>query len=300
MTTVLGIDGGASSTRWRLESAEGRLVAEGASSPLTGHVFTEAAQAAAGATIASVATAVASYGTPDFAVAGVTGLSVGDDAASFLQYVLAEALRIPADRVIVLDDMRIAFLGAFGAGEGILVYAGTGSIAYHVTPDQRIERVGGHGYLIDDAGGGFWIGRQALRAMLRRRDEGRPMSALDQALCTRIGARDWPGIRAHVYGGGRQGVAALARGVIEAAQRGDHEAAALLTIAGAELGRLAIVLQQRVGVVPVALAGGVGRNAPAVAEGLKRELGAGAALRVHRAEPVVTAAALARGALGAA
>ncbi|MBL8700396.1 MAG: ATPase [Alphaproteobacteria bacterium] len=297
MTMILGVDGGASSTRWRLEDEAGRLVDEGVAPPLTGHVFTPDSQAAAAATIAAVAAAVVPHGRPDFVVAGVTGLTIDDEAARLIQFIFIEALSLSGDRVAILDDMRIAYLGAFGPGEGILVYAGTGAIAYHLTPDQRIERVGGHGYLIDDAGGGFWIGRQALRALLRRRDEGRTMTTLDQALCLAIGGGDWPTIRAHVYGGGRQAVAALARCVVEVAQRGDVEASSLLMLAGSELGRLAVILQQRVGVIPVAVAGGIARHSPALVDGLRRELGPGSGVRIHRAEPVATAAALARGAL---
>lgn len=294
---VLGIDGGASSTSWRLEAETGELIAQGVAPPLTGHVFSEQDQAAVAVTIASLVAEVGRHGSPALVVAGITGLSVDGEAARLIQFIFAEALRLAPDRVVVLDDMRIAFLGAYGPGEGILVYAGTGAIAYHLTPDQRVERVGGHGYLIDDAGGGFWIGRQALRAMLRRRDEGRSMTTLDQALSVALGSAEWPNIRAHVYGGGRPAVAALARCVIECSQRGDVEASSLLMLAGSELGRLAVVLQQRIGLIPIAVAGGVARHAPALVEGLRRELDPGSTVRVHRTEPVATAAALARSAL---
>lgn len=299
MTLALGIDAGASSTRWRLEQADGHLVAEGRGAPITGHLFTSEAQSAASSAIVAIGADVSRHGKPDFVAAGVTGLSVDSDPAKLLQLAFAEVFETPAERVAVLDDMRIAFLGAFAPGEGILVYAGTGSIAYHLAVDHRIERAGGHGFLIDDAGGGFWIGRQALRALMRRRDERREATPLDRAMLASIGGEDWPAIRAFVYGGGRQAVASLARVVGEMASRGDGEAGALLKIAGGELGRIGQALIDRVGLLPIALAGGVARRAPYLLEGLRRELGSGVAVRLHAAEPVETAAALARMAMAA-
>ena len=294
MTLALGIDSGASSTRWRLEQADGQRVAEGNGAPITGHLFTAQAQAEASAAIAAMGVELARHGKPDFVAAGVTGLSVDSEPAKLLQLAFAETFDVPAERVAVLDDMRIAYLGAFPPGGGILVYAGTGSIAYHLTAVQHIERAGGHGFLIDDAGGGFWIGRQALRALVRRRDERQDATSLDRALLAAIGDGDWPSIRAFVYGGGRQAVASLARVVGDAAARGDGEAGVLLTLAGGELARIGQALIDRLGLLPIALAGGVARGAPLLLEGLRREIGSGVVVRLHAAEPVVTAAALAR------
>ena len=294
MTLALGIDAGASSTRWRLEQADGRIVAEGRGAPITGHLFTPEAQAAASAAIVAIGIELARHGKPDFVTAGVTGLSIDSEPAKLLQLAFAEVFDVPVERVAVQDDLRIAYLGAFAPGDGILVYAGTGSIAYHLTSDQTIERAGGHGFLIDDAGGGFWIGRQALCALLRRRDERREGTSLDRALLSAIGGGDWPTIRAFAYGGGRQAVASLARVVSDAASQGDGEAAVLLALAGRELARICQALIDRLGLLPVALAGGVARGAPLLMEGLRRALGSGVVVRLHAAEPVATAATLAR------
>ena len=290
---ALGIDAGASSMRWRLEHADGQLVAEGSKAPMTGHLFTPEAQRAASAAISAIGTEVLPHGKPNAVVAGVTGLSSGGEPARLLQQAFAQAFALPAGRVAVHDDLRIAYLGAFAPGEGILVYAGTGSIAYHLTTDQAVERSGGHGFLIDDAGGGFWIGQQALCALMRRRDERRAATALDTALLSAIGGTEWASIRAFAYGGGRQAVASLAAVVGVAAQQGDGAAEQLLTGAGAELARLCQVLMDCLGPLPVALAGGVAR-APRVLHGLQSALGPGVVVQVVSAEPVVTAVRLAR------
>ena len=67
--------------------------------------------------------------------------------------------------------MWIAYLSYFALGEGILIYSGTGSIGYYLSADKEVIRVGGRGNLIDDGGSGFWIAREALKAVLRDEEE---------------------------------------------------------------------------------------------------------------------------------
>ena len=110
--------------------------------------------------------------------------------------------------------MHVAFASAFGPGEGVLIYAGTGSVAYHETVTGETVRAGGYGYLIDDAGAGYWIGHEALRALFRQVDAtGHPADApLAGALYERLGSRVWAEIMPVVYGGGRSFVASLSPG----------------------------------------------------------------------------------------
>ena len=181
-----------------------------------------------------------------------------------------------------------------GRGEGVLVYAGTGSVAYHETPAGEVVRAGGYGYLVDDAGAGFWIGQQALRALFQQVDVlGKPSETpLARALYTRLGSRDWPKIMPVVYGGGREFVASLAPAVGEAERAGDEVARAILEGAGAELARLVTAVQGRLPApLPVAFAGGITRLSEVVREGLETNLNA--PIRLVQAEPVAAAARLA-------
>ncbi len=68
-------------------------------------------------------------------------------------------------RVAVMSDVELVQLAALGAKAGVVMIAGTGVMAVGVTPAGQRIRVGGWGPRIDDAGGGFWIGREALRAV---------------------------------------------------------------------------------------------------------------------------------------
>ncbi len=139
-----------------------------------------------------------------------------------------------------MSDTRLAYLCAFAPGEGVLVYAGTGSAASHVAAEGGVTLVGGKGVIIDDAGGGYWIATRGLRSLLRREDA-RPGSAwktpLGQAFARRSAGADWPSVRQVVYGGDRGGIGRLALAVAEAAAGGDASALSILE-AGARVGGL--------------------------------------------------------------
>ena len=83
---------------------------------------------------------------------------------------LARRLGALAARVEVLSDAQIAHLGALAGGPGVLVLAGTGSIAIGRDAAGRWTRAGGLGPLLGDEGSGFWLGRAWLRATSRGED----------------------------------------------------------------------------------------------------------------------------------
>jgi len=70
----------------------------------------------------------------------------------------------------VLGDMEIALEAAFGGGAGVIIIAGTGSIAFGRDQDGRTMRAGGWGFAISDEGSAHWIGRAAVGAVLRAAD----------------------------------------------------------------------------------------------------------------------------------
>jgi len=75
-----------------------------------------------------------------------------------------------ARRVRVLADGEVALATAFGTGPGILLNAGTGSIAYARDPAGELHRAGGYGWQLGDEGGGYWLGRRALDVAARSQD----------------------------------------------------------------------------------------------------------------------------------
>lgn len=271
--SVLGIDGGGSSSKWVILDALGQAIAQGQAGPITGHLFKEEQRQQIFATLDELLAQARPYRL-DAVVGGITGLDAHTPEAAQLTAYIAGALELPTARVSIMNDMDLAYRANFAPGAGILVYAGTGSVAYHLTRQGQVVRAGGHGFIIGDEGGGYWIGKTALRQLMRWHDEGLSTDAypLAQELYGAIGGSDWPTIRAYVYGGGRQAVAALAPAVGRAAQQGDPLARQILLQAGRELADLAQTLRHRVGVLPVVLTGGALRVSPLIEQGASESL----------------------------
>ncbi|MDX2005992.1 MAG: BadF/BadG/BcrA/BcrD ATPase family protein [Meiothermus sp.] len=289
----LGLDAGASSCKWAVVDAEGRTIAEGRSSPWTGHLFDDLQRGRVRAALEELADQVRPY-SPRAVVAGVTGLDRESSEAEQLSRWIAELLDVERPRVQIMGDMDLMYRANFEPGEGILVYAGTGSVAYHLTKDGGIVRAGGQGFMIGDEGAGFWIGKTGLRQVLRWLDRGEEVAErpLARHLFEAMGGSSWPRIREYVYGGGRQAVAALAPAVGRAAQDGDAAAQTILRQAGHELAELGLSLKYRLGDLPVTLCGGALRVSPLIEGGARERL----ELTASDASGALAAARLALGA----
>ncbi|MGU3644151.1 N-acetylglucosamine kinase [Microbacterium sp. C23T] len=106
--------------------------------------------------------------------AGVSGLTTREsDAAAFLARIDDAGVH----EVILAHDSTTSFLGALGDTRGAVVAAGTGVVTLAVGA-SRVARVDGWGYLMGDAGSGYWIGREALDAVMREYDGRGPATAL--------------------------------------------------------------------------------------------------------------------------
>ncbi|CAH2603796.1 ATPase [Rhodovastum atsumiense] len=251
----LGLDAGGSATRWTLCDAAGTVLAAGEVAAISGHLYHEAERARLRQACSALAGALTGLARPGAVVAGITGLAADTDEAAVAGAAIAAALDLPGAAVRVREDTWIAYHAAFAPGAGHLIYAGTGSVGVHVRADRSVLRTGGRGMLIDDGGSAFWIGREALRAVWRRRDaEPDWTSPLAVALAAALGGDSWDVVRTRVYGGGRTEVAMLARAVAAAAGE-DATAREILANAGTELGRLALALVRQEGGRPVVLTG---------------------------------------------
>jgi N-acetylglucosamine kinase-like BadF-type ATPase len=274
--------------------AAGVILARGEVRAVTGHLFSDVERARLAAAMGAIAGALPC--PVGAVVAGITGLAASAPQAGEAREIVAGALGLAPGVVRIENDMWIAYHAVFAPGAGHVVYAGTGAIGLHIGADGGEVRAGGRGMLIDDAGSAFWIGRCALDHVWRARDvDPASTSPLAAALDAAIGGADWDSHRTHVYGGGRNAVAQLARAVAGA---DDPVAREILGRAGAELARLAVALVARVGDRPVALLGRAARLHPAIEAGFR---GAAPALQMSLAEPDAagTAARLAANAAAA-
>ncbi len=189
---------------------------------------------------------------------------------------IAEAVRnivtdlIPGE-IEVVGDMEIALAAAFGSGPGVVVIAGTGSIAYGRDAQGKTARAGGWGFAISDEGSAHWIGRLAVGALLREADETEESdSALFRQIKTAWAAHTLPELASTANG--QPNFATLLPAVLAAAESGDAVAKNVLSQAAAELARLAAIVVRRLfpensvkgDAVPVAMAGGVFRHSEIV------------------------------------
>lgn len=122
----------------------------------------------------------------DAVAVGHTGLPV--DEAERVTIARLLAARTGARNVLLTPDWTTAHLGAFGGGPGVVIAAGTGSVALGVDEAGRTARVDGFGYLFGDAGSAFSIGRRALELVLQDLDGRRSAPAIAEAARARFGS----------------------------------------------------------------------------------------------------------------
>ena len=200
------------------------------------------------------------------------------ELAEIIRRFLAEILSTPID---VVGDMQIALEAAFDAGPGVIVIAGTGSIAYGRNGQGTTLRAGGWGFAIGDEGSAHWIGRAAVSAVLRAADltggppENRASSSFAAALCKAWGVTSLADLARAANSVPPPDFAALFPAVTASS---DDLATQVLTNAGRELARVGAIVIHRLFAkdqtvsVPVAITGGVFRHAPLVRQVFYNEL----------------------------
>ena len=164
----------------------------------------------------------------------------------------------------VVGDMVIALQAAFGDGAGVMVIAGTGSMAYGRDASGNTLRAGGWGFSVFDEGSGHWIGRSAIAAVMRDYDEtGEENSVLMNSVKKSWGLTTREQLILAANASPSPDFASLLPAVLSAADSGDANAQSILTQAGTELARLAKIVIRRLfsdAKVPVAMTGGVFSN----------------------------------------
>jgi N-acetylglucosamine kinase-like BadF-type ATPase len=160
----LGIDGGGSKTAFVLEDENGRILGRTETGPSN---WLSAGKEEAGRNIAAGIRQLKSV--PDVVGCGFAGAGRPDGIQFFKDSLSA---LLPKAQIFVETDAFVSYVGAIGLEPGMLLIAGTGSIAIGRRPDGSMIRVGGWGPIFGDEGSGFWIGREAIQAALRANDAG--------------------------------------------------------------------------------------------------------------------------------
>jgi N-acetylglucosamine kinase-like BadF-type ATPase len=296
---VLGLDAGGTKTVALLAEESGRVVGEaragGANLATHGELEVEKVlhdvmdRAAEGRRVAA-------------ACLGMAGVDRPEDEATIRAILRRLGLR---EAVRVVNDAVIALVAGAPEGMGIVVLAGTGSIAYGADGQGRTARSGGLGWILADEGSAQWLGREALRAAVRAADGRGPQTALLALLLEASRTGSLAELAAAVYEKGPRPreLGALAFTVEAGASGGDPAAIDILDRGAAELALAARAVHRQLdfpgGSVPVVLGGGAFRACPSLAGRVSSVLGVpGAEPRLLAVEPAAGAVTLARGLLG--
>jgi N-acetylglucosamine kinase-like BadF-type ATPase len=248
MIAVLGVDGGQSAIRLRHSSSERVVAVDGVSRQ-------------EGDTIATVAGAVADgwgrgmFNPVDRVVLGLSTAPADKVACDRLCGLVAGATA--AGEVWLADDAVTAHAGALSGSAGVSLVAGTGVACLAVTEMGEPRIIGGHGYLLGDEGGAFWIGRRGLGAALRAADGRGARTALTDLTERRFGNLSDLHVRLHDADRPVNAIAQFAPDVLDAADANDVVAADIVDEAARELLAVARIGASWVGgtAVPLALGG---------------------------------------------
>lgn len=200
---------------------------------------------------------------PDVLTAGISGLTDRDADPDSLHELLAGT---GIHDIMLAHDSTTSFLGALGDAHGSVVASGTGVVTLAVGADA-VARVDGWGNLMGDAGSGYWIGREALEAVMRAFDGRGPETSLTDVVRDR-----WPDLtQAYIQLQGDEGrvqvIASFATDVARFAVEGDPIAQAITRRAAHELAHSVTTSLRRVAraedaTLLVCAIGGVFRSDP--------------------------------------
>jgi glucosamine kinase len=171
----------------------------------------------------------------------------------------------PAARVTLGDDAPIALRAALDEGDGAVLVAGTGSVAY-AERGTETRRVGGLGFLAGDEGSAYWIGWQAVKLYGRVLDGRASRDETTDLVARALDAPDRDRYLDALYGAplAPSAIAALAPIIIAFAGKGNRAATKIVQAASLELADLVKAVLRAAGLLeespPVVLAGGLFRE----------------------------------------
>ena len=298
---VVGVDGGGSKTLVMVADERGTEVVrvEGGPSAVRPEGSERSATVIATTVRDALAAAGMSHVLPKVLCVGVAGVGREPERQALWQALVSADL---AEEVVVHADATIALDDAFGEGPGVLLIAGTGSIAYGRGPTGVTARCGGWGPVFGDEGSGSWLGRRALSVVAAAHDGREPETSLTGALLTAAQVDQVDELIAWAAAATPATLATLAPAVASAAESGDLRANAILSLAAEELALHVRTLARRLfgderAAAPVALAGGLLARGTLLRKRLEQRLKSAVPGAQLRAEEVVPVRGAVRGAL---
>lgn len=222
MRYVAGLDGGGTKTAVTVAEEGGAVVHSFVAGPLNLNGQDEASVRSTLMEISEEIARVCVGGLETCAVMAVGAAGISNPTVSGR---LTDGLRQGgfAGKLVLVGDHETALWGAHEGPHGMILIAGTGSIAYGRNADGLVHRAGGFGHLIDDEGSGYSIGRDLLSAVVRSSDGREAPTAVTELVYARLGVSTVQEIVGFVYAKERNkaDIAALAPVLSAACDAGD-------------------------------------------------------------------------------
>ena len=290
MNYVMGIDGGGS--HMRVVVVDAGLTFVGSAEGGSANPNSAGREAAAQTIHTTIRQALAQA---RLSASQITAVGVGIAGTIMLHDWVRETVSaiLPDAILRIASDFEIALVGARGERKGVLILAGTGSVAFGVNASGESAQVGGWGYLLGDEGSGYWLGLKTLQAVVRAADGRGQPTRLTDILLSALHLSSPQELIQWVYASGRtREIAQLAPLVLSL--ENDAVAQAIIDDCAAELVLLgrAVVRRLNIDYPSYALAGGLLSEANPLSEKVCAALGL-ESIPVPRYSPVIGAALLA-------
>lgn len=278
----LGVDGGGTNSRAVILDGTGTILGEGRSDAANllrvglekaaKHVFQAVGAACREAEIEASQIAAACIG-----LAGVS------QAHYHRQMLDALKAKLPIPAITLETDARVALAGATGNQPGVVIIAGTGSIACGINSSGQFARAGGWGPMMGDEGSGSYIGRRTLEAVMMSYDFRGEATSMTAPVLRHFGVSSPPELTTVIYDSSSKEkgevpskIAQLSPIAVKEAQEGDQVAARILCDAACELSKTAIAVIEQLKMehdtFRVAYVGGVFEAGELILKPLRREI----------------------------
>lgn len=218
----LGIDGGGTKTEFALADSFGKIISR--TTLESSNAIDIGIKRSLDVLASGIAAVTGSIPPSRISVfAGIAGGITGDNRERILDFLKKYGFA----RADSGSDAQNAVACALGQENGTAVIMGTGSIAFSRI-DGKLIRRGGWGYLFEEGGSGYAVGRDAIIAALGDEEGSAPHTLITEFMRDELGGSGMLDSLSSFYEGGKRAIASFARAVFEAHSKGDAVAKDIL------------------------------------------------------------------------
>ena len=212
----------------------------------------------------------------DVVTLGLAGMDTKYDFELFKKTAVPKIL---GKKVFIRHDAEIALVGATKGKPGVIIIAGTGSVAGGRNSKGDYKRCGGWGYIVGDEGSAYYLGRRAITAILWAYDRRGENTLLREKIFRALKIKSEEEIIRKIYVEKMtvKEIAKLAPLVTETAKEGDKVARDIIEDAAYNLALHAIALIKELKlyeekIINIATVGGVFRAGEIILDPFKKYL----------------------------